>query len=481
MMITPGLKLIQDLLAKSVAKWSAETSQTDRESKRKRPEDDVKRKKRKKSADTYNLKADSVQYPNVKIETKIEYTEPKPVFHDLKLEVKDEKYTDNSIKLANIKREVKINEQCENKSLIQRMLEKSIAKFTDRQGELHELNKFEKVEKKHIKSVISDDVDIKIEESDDKTDFNNHVKAESNETAAVQEEIDTKNESMKIKKEKKYTNQRKIKLTQTNVDEENTGHPGDDSNNTGKKYLRRDTRNPIKKFSSEEDEILAKAMDTFGDNIIIRNLAKQLHRSWASVRDRLIKLKTGNRLKERRVFSLIDDLLIMDRVLENLPGKTLKDLSLHNDGSSSEVATALGRKEVSPRNRWGNQLKPWILQHYSGTLNFDIRRILANYLADNFYSLDSIDWLVVAKRPEFVGHTQGSLRSIFFGYLFKSTKIKNDLDYSQITLKNIADNANVAYSAENSRKVSDNVLKRQKAVIDYFEQYVKKHGITNFL
>jgi len=476
--MTPGLKLIHDLLAKSVAKWSAaNTSETERESKRKRTEDREERKKRKKFADVYNLEFDYAPYPpNIKEERKIEYIEPKPMFHDFKLEVKDENDTDEESKIADPIKEVKIDEG-ENKSLIKIMLEKSVAKYTENQDEFHKLEKNEK--KKLNRSVKYENIHVKNGESDDKSDFNNHVKTEGNENVAVQEEVNTKNYTNKIREREI---KRKVKLTHVNVDEENIDNPRDDNNTaTGRKYLRSHTCNIPKKFTSEEDEILVEAMATFGDTINIGKLAKQLDRPRSSVRDRLIKLRTGKRQREKRAFSLTDDLLIMERVLENLPGNTLRDLSLHNDGTSAEVATALGRNEVSSRNRWGHTLKPWILQHYSGTLNFDIRIILANYLAENFDCLDSIDWVVVATRPEFVGHTQGSLRSIFYGHLFKSTKLNSDIEYSQITLKNIADNANVAYSPENSRKVSQNVLKRQKSVIDYFEQYVKKHDIINFL
>ena len=45
----------------------------------------------------------------------------------------------------------------------------------------------------------------------------------------------------------------------------------------------------------------------------------------------------------------------------------------------------------------------------------------------------------------------------------------------------IAGNANVYFSEKNSKKVLDKLKLRQQQVVDYFKQFVKKNGITNFL
>ena len=217
-----------------------------------------------------------------------------------------------------------------------------------------------------------------------------------------------------------------------------------------------------------------------GNNINFSQLANQLNRPYMSVRHRVAKLKTGNSRRELKVFSETDDLIIMDKVLESLPGRTLEDLNI----CLSEVAISLGRLERCVRYRWDNKLKLWLLQHYSGTLNLDIRRMLANYLADNFDSIDTINWLSVSKKAEFVGFTHQGLRVLFSGYLVRSAQRQMNLEKSKITLKDIADNANVMFSEGNCTQVNrkaDLMLKRQKVVIDYFERYVKKHSITNFI
>ena len=87
-------------------------------------------------------------------------------------------------------------------------------------------------------------------------------------------------------------------------------------------------------------------------------------------------------------------------------------------------------------------------------IELDVRRMLANFIADNFDTTNSIDWQLVAERPDFVGHTRESIRSIFFSQLFPSTKVHLRLESKDITLKNIADFANEAYGDNFCRRIS---------------------------
>ena len=188
-------------------------------------------------------------------------------------------------------------------------------------------------------------------------------------------------------------------------------------------------------------------------------------------------LKNGP--KKPRGFTLVDDLGILDAVLKHLEENQSIEIEMLNLPNMREwkiIAALNGRTEVSVRLRWVNVLQPWILQHYSGTLNLDIRRMLANYLADNFKNIDSIDWQSVSTKTEFAGHTQASLRTVFFINLFKETKRDPNANSEDITLEMVADYANKTF-APGGRKVLDRILTRQKEVIDYFECYVKKNCI----
>merc|ERR1719233_2079493 len=92
--------------------------------------------------------------------------------------------------------------------------------------------------------------------------------------------------------------------------------------------------------------------------------------------------------------------------------------------SLDDVATALGRlnKVHSPALRWAHFLQPWIMQHYAGTLNLDIRMMLVNHLAETYHTRESIDWDAVASKSEFAGNTVTNLQYTF-SYILKNAKI----------------------------------------------------------
>merc|ERR1719318_1841659 len=167
-------------------------------------------------------------------------------------------------------------------------------------------------------------------------------------------------------------------------------------------------------FKPEEDQVLLDAVEQFGDQIDFKQIAKDLQRSVSSIRYRVNKLKTGKATKERRTFTIIEDKVILDAVLQHLNGQPLEMLTL-SQSEWNEIGGQIGRDEVSARLRWTFNLRAWILQHYSGTLNLDIRRPLANFLAENFEDRQSIDWALVNTKPEFAGHTENSLRFLFSG------------------------------------------------------------------
>jgi hypothetical protein len=104
------------------------------------------------------------------------------------------------------------------------------------------------------------------------------------------------------------------------------------------------TRSPTLResfFSPEEDEILQHAIDS--ENINCKDLAEQLGRTGGSIDTRIRRLKCGGRKFLRRDYSLVEDLLIMVRMLSRLPGKRLEDLEMLVDGTTPDFLTTLGR------------------------------------------------------------------------------------------------------------------------------------------
>ena len=161
--------------------------------------------------------------------------------------------------------------------------------------------------------------------------------------------------------------------------------------------------------------------------------------------------------------------------MEHLPGETLDMLDLPGSHWKS-LGEQFKRRRAHVKNRWEYYLKPWLLQHYSGTLNLDIRRMLANYLAEHFDDVDSIDWLAVAGQDEFKGHTEVSLHYFFGAYLFQGAKLQMAKKDERATLKHIQNLENERFKTGKLKPVREKVLSRQKDVIEYFDIFVKEKG-----
>ena len=179
-------------------------------------------------------------------------------------------------------------------------------------------------------------------------------------------------------------------------------------------------------------------------------------------------------MHSRTRFTLAEYIVILDAVLKHVNEQSPENLNLPAS-ESQKIGAQLGRHRTSPRKRWDILLKPWILKHNSGTLNLDIRRQLANFLAKNFKDLSSIDWQLVSRRPEFSGHTETSLRYFFSNYLLRLTKDKLSKRCEELTLDMIAEVANSSYLPDARGK---GMLKRQKEIINYFERYVERNCIN---
>lgn len=270
-----------------------------------------------------------------------------------------------------------------------------------------------------------------------------------------------------IKKKNQFNNNR------------NQKHNVDKLKRNEKRNKHRPAGNVSKKFTPEEDQVLMAAIEKSEGKLDINQLARDLCRNKSSIMQRIEKLKKGGaRRVVRTHYTFEEDIHILDVVLKYLKEQSLESLSLStSDWKEIEGQIGRGRQII---NRWDLALKPWILQHYAGTLNLDIRRPLANYLADNFDDANSIDWKTVASLPDFAGHTRDSLRHIFFTTLTPLTQRKLSLERKDISLRMISDMANTVYLQGGRVELAKNV-KRQKEVVEYFESYVKSNGITEFL
>merc|ERR1719318_2322783 len=313
--------------------------------------------------------------------------------------------------------------------------------------------------------IKSDTFVIKEEEVDEgkiKDDISEQIKTE----VVVKKEMSLKKEYLRPPKEENSTFKDEL-----NVFEQVAGKGRVKSHKT---IIRKSTSR--KRFSPEEEQVLLNAIEA-GGKINIRQLAEDLQRTYKSMEMEVMRLKNGKeQRKKRRRFTLPEDKIILDAVLINLGEESLEDVNLTRN-EWIEVGKLIGKANNSARGRWTFNLRPWILQHFAGTLNLEIKRPLTNYLAENFTDLNSIDWAMVTEKPEFAGNTYSSLRNKF-GKVLKLAKENLQKKGEDITLKMIAEFANTKYAA-GERKVLDRDVKRQQDIIDYFECHVKSSGIKD--
>ena len=241
----------------------------------------------------------------------------------------------------------------------------------------------------------------------------------------------------------------------------------------------------VKRFSKEEDEILLEAYISSKPenskrlpNDFYKDLSNKMNRSESSLFHRLKRLKSGKLVNKQGVFTLLDDKAIIDEAVENL--KEVKSLRNTTIANRDELAIKLNRNKYTLISRWYYRLKPWIMSYHEKTLNLDIRVPLASFVAENFETIYEIDWDLVLERPEFSGHTVGSIRYVYLRMLHLAAwHLK--LDSGMVSLKQVAEDAKTTYTLGKGRNIPASTKQRQMEVIEYFENVIKNNGISNFL
>jgi len=225
-----------------------------------------------------------------------------------------------------------------------------------------------------------------------------------------------------------------------------------------------------KQFTPDEDEVIIKIMKSAENNSTgILELTKLLNRPYRSIQHRIEKMATGSVQKTSKPFSLQEDFLIIDSALKSLKQcKSLEETELHDH---EDLAKSLGRVQVNAR--WNTYLKNWLLQYYRKNLNLEIRPMLINVLAENFVSIQSIDWDWVRKIPEFSGYTSNGLKRLFTQKIHHRIPLL-DTERNEITLNQLAE---AAKDYKFSNLVNKVVLERQNKVIEYFEKNVEMENI----
>ena len=232
-------------------------------------------------------------------------------------------------------------------------------------------------------------------------------------------------------------------------------------------------------FKPEEDEYLKQIIDS-GENVSFSELGRRMNRAPCNIIERMKKIKHGEDLRIfKKAFTLEEDLIIIDSLIQNLlNGKTLRTaLSSLYDFGDKAIALRPKIQIFCVHQRWNSVLQPWLLSYFEKTLNLEIRPMLSNYLRDNFETRQQIDWDQTLQVKSFSGQTVASLKALF-KTMIGNCRQKQNIKYSEVTLQDIVEYANSVFP---DIKVYNPTKKRQQAVIEYFEESVKKHNIKNFL
>ena len=250
-------------------------------------------------------------------------------------------------------------------------------------------------------------------------------------------------------------------------------------NKNKKQLMRKDKKLVVlKHFSPQEDKIIFKALKNDENiNKICCVLSKKLGRRYNAIQNRIWKLQqTGSSRRSYKHFTFEEDCKVLESAIESLKSsKSLSETKLHQ---IEDLALNLNRQVKSVENRWNNKLRTMLLQYYNKTLNLELRPMLVNFLADNFASLDEIEWKRVLDLPEFVGHTIASVKIIFHSTIIDRLSTYLGIKRTEVTLQQLAE---AAKTYPHFKQLSDKSKEKQNKIIEYFEKLVATHDVRNFL
>ena len=251
--------------------------------------------------------------------------------------------------------------------------------------------------------------------------------------------------------------------------------------------VNRKTGITLKMFKPNEDKVINAAIEKAGEGPIdTLALSKELNRKEDSVKSRIATLKRHGGFYKRTAFTLVEDTLLLETLVIPRVGKEKLSEIVLLRRHFLDLTRQLNKSKNGVGERWTNILQPWLLQHYSGTLNLRVERMLANYISDTFTDFSSIDWPEVAARSEFAGHTECSLRRMYFAKLCGNSRSKLGLQSDQMTPQHIADYCDSVYGMEATglskarASMTKTKSQRQSEVISFFERRMMDLKLENF-
>ena len=230
------------------------------------------------------------------------------------------------------------------------------------------------------------------------------------------------------------------------------------------------------KLSPEEDCRLRKALIGKED---YKEVAKELGRKATTVRNRMARLSINPESGRKRTgFTLKEDLVILDKIIPQLATQRLSHTGFLPQSALFEIGSELGKFHTTVVYRWGTILQPWLLQHFTGTSGFRVERMLANLVAEKWQDQKEIDFVnLVLQHKEFAGHTHISLSHIYSN-LLQGAKKKLKLEYTSVTLQDVACYVSQTYKPGMEKKESTAVEMHRESFISAFKEKLTELGIN---
>ena len=252
-----------------------------------------------------------------------------------------------------------------------------------------------------------------------------------------------------------------------------------------KQQANREVGYTSKRFTNEEDEVIRTAMneaDADCKKVDYASLGRLLKRNGGSVYTRILALKrTGGVRVKRKYISLVEDQVMLETlIVPRLRSEKLSEVVLLGS-HCAELARQWNKPPQMLLNYWLGVLQPTLLQHYAGTLNLRVERMLANHITENYTDFSEINWHETAARNEFAGNTEGSLKKIY-SRVSGHARTKLCAEKSQLTPLHVAQYCDEVHGeGGQGGRVSVKKVQRQRDVIEFFCGKVAELGIVNFL
>jgi len=201
--------------------------------------------------------------------------------------------------------------------------------------------------------------------------------------------------------------------------------------------------------------------------------AKLLNRRYPDV-IRQHYFKHFENLLKKGPYTLLENKFCISEVFKKSNIKTVLDIKneYSKEGTVKketfkEIAKNLGRPVQNIVCHWEHSLKPLLLQYHAGTVNFDVKRILANHLLEkNLVYMQDIPWTELLMNPQFAGHTKSSLGHIF-NDLVRLTQRKHGCKREEVTIEQIA-----AYVDKLKPKFGKQVSSHKQELIDHYRSLI---------